>query len=136
MGNLPLILLKYGKGYNLLFLKKCWDWCVKHWKLLLAFLGGIIVFVLGYTRGNKESRGSKLKADLAKKEVDTIFHAKNKRNDAVHSVLKDREGAFDKLAKSQEDIRLRIDKKKKDFKENLTQDDIDNFLKGKGIDKE
>ena len=103
---------------------------------MLAFLGGIIVFVLGYTRGNKESRGSKLKANLAKKEADAILRAKNKRNTAVHQALKDHDEAFDKLAKSQEDIRLQIDKKKKDFEENLTQDDIDNFLKGKGIDRE
>ena len=120
----------------MLFLSKCWDWCVKHWKLSLAFLGGIIVFFLGYSRGNKESQKSKLKADLAKKEADALLLAKNKRNAAVQQALKDHDEAFDKLAKSQEDIRLQIDKKKKDFEESLTQDDIDNFLSGKGIDEE
>ena len=120
----------------MLFLSKCWDWCVKHWKLSLAFLGGIIVFILGYTRGNKESRKSKLKADLSKKEAGVILHAKNKRDTAVHIAEHDRGEAFNKLAKSQENTRLQISKQKKDFEEKLAQDDIDNFLKEKGIDEE
>ena len=38
----------------MLLLKKCWDWCVEHWKLSLAFIGGIIAFVLGYLQAMRD----------------------------------------------------------------------------------
>ena len=120
----------------MIYLWRFWDWCAKHWKLLLAFLGGIIVFVLGYTRGNKGSQRNKLKAELAKKELGAVKDAKGQREKAVQEIIKDRNSELANLTQSQKNSEEQIDKKKVAFEKNLTKDDINKFLKEKGIDRE
>ena len=64
----------------MLFLKKCWDWCVKHWKLLLASIGGFIAFLIGYQRASRNTQRVKLELDIANKDKDLI----KKNHEAFH----------------------------------------------------
>ena len=71
-----------------MFLKKCWDWCVKHWKLTLALIGSGIAFVVGYTRANRNAQ--RVKVDLELKEKDFELAKENNEKfhkEAVKSVL-------------------------------------------------
>ena len=75
----------------MLFLKRCWDWCVKHWKLLLVSIGGFIAFLIGYTRASRNTQRVKLELDLANKDKDLLEENNTKFHDAVvESVAADR----------------------------------------------
>ena len=62
----------------MIFLKICWDWCVKHWKLTLAFIGGFIAFIIGYTQANRETQKVKLDLDLKEKDIDLLLKNKER----------------------------------------------------------
>ena len=69
-------------------LKKCWDWCVKHWKLLLVSIGGFIAFLIGYQRASRNTQRVKLELDLVNKDNELIEENNTKFHDAVvESVL-------------------------------------------------
>jgi t-SNARE complex subunit (syntaxin) len=55
-----------------LFLRKCWDWCVKHWKLTLALIGSGIAFIIGYTRANRNTQRVKLDLEIKEKDNDLL----------------------------------------------------------------
>jgi hypothetical protein len=69
-----------------LFLKKCWDWCVKHWKLTLALIGSGIAFIIGYTRANRNTQRVKLDLETKEKDIELLeenheaFHKETVRN--------------------------------------------------------
>ena len=70
----------------MLFLKKCWDWCVKHWKLTLALIGSGIAFIIGYTRANRNTQRVKLDLEIKEKDIELLeenheaFHKETVRN--------------------------------------------------------
>ena len=70
----------------MLFLKKCWDWCVKHWKLTLALIGSAIAFIIGYTRANRNTQRVKLDLEIKEKDIELLeenheaFHKETVRN--------------------------------------------------------
>ena len=67
----------------MLLLKKFWDWCVKHWKLLLISIGGFIAFLIGYQRASRNTQRVKLELDLANKDKDLIEENNTKFHDAA-----------------------------------------------------
>ena len=70
----------------MLFLKKCWDWCVKHWKLTLALIGSGIAFIIGYSRANRNTQRVKLDLEIKEKDIELLeenneaFHKETVRN--------------------------------------------------------
>ena len=70
----------------MIFLKKCWDWCVKHWKLTLALIGSAIAFIIGYTRANRNTQRVKLDLEIKEKDIELLeenheaFHKETVRN--------------------------------------------------------
>ena len=64
----------------MLFLKKCWSWCVKHWKLTLALIGSAIAFVIGYTRANRNAQKVKLDLEIKEKDIDLLLENKERIN--------------------------------------------------------
>ena len=70
----------------LLFLKRCWGWCVKHWKLTLALIGSGIAFIVGYTRANRNAQRVKLDLEIKEKDIELLeenheaFHKETVRN--------------------------------------------------------
>ena len=123
----------------MLLLKKCWDWCVKHWKLLLVSIGGFIAFLIGYTRASRETQRVKLELDLANKDKDLLEEKNTRFHDAaVESVLDYEEKKSELLEKKNSalsDLAKQSDKIKEDV---LNSDDnLDNILKDKwGLKKE
>ena len=123
----------------MLLLKKCWDWCVKHWKLLLVSIGGFIAFLIGYTRASRETQRVKLELDLANKDKDLLEEKNTRFHDAaVESVLDYEEKKsvlLEKKNSALSDLAKQSDKIKEDV---LNSDDnLDNILKDKwGLKKE
>ena len=70
----------------MVFLKKCWDWCVKHWKLTLALIGSGIAFIIGYNRANRNAQRVKLDLEIKEKDAELLeenheaFHKETVRN--------------------------------------------------------
>ena len=70
----------------MIFLKKCWDWCVKHWKLTLALIGSGIAFIIGYSRANRNTQRVKLDLEIKEKDIELLeenneaFHKETVRN--------------------------------------------------------
>ena len=70
----------------MVFLKKCWDWCIKHWRLTLALIGSGIAFIIGYTRANRNTRRVKLDLEIKEKDINLLeenqeaFHKETVRN--------------------------------------------------------
>ena len=126
-------------GNIMLFLKKCWDWCVKHWKLTLAFIGGFIAFLIGYTRANRETQKVKLDLELKEKDIDLLLKNNKRIEEATaKSVLnfqKNKVRLEEKRKKALQDIE---NKKEETKKEILNSDEkLDKILKDEwGLKKE
>ena len=114
-------------------LKKFWDWCVKHWKLLLVSIGGFIAFLIGYQRASRNTQRVKLELDLANKDKDLIEENNTKFHDAVvESVLDYEEKKADLLEKKNEDLEeanKQADKTKKNILN--SDDELNKILKDK-----
>ena len=115
----------------MLFLKKCWDWCVKHWKLLLISIGGFIAFLIGYQRASRNTQGVKLELDLANKDKDLIKENNTKFHDAVvESVLDYEEKKAELLEKKNSDL-TKLEKESDKIKKEVlnTNEKLDKILK-------
>ena len=121
------------------FLKRCWGWCVKHWKLLLVSIGGFIAFLIGYTRASRETQRVKLELDLANKDKDLIEENNAKFHDAaVKSILNYEEKKSELLEKKNSALSELEEQSDKIKKEVLNSDaNLDKILKDKwGLEKE
>ena len=122
----------------MVFFKRSWGWCVKHWKLLLVSIGGFIAFLIGYTRALRETQRVKLELDLANKDKDLIEENNTKFHDAVvESVLDYEEKKAKQLEKKNSALSELEEKSDKIKKEVLNSDDnLDKILKDKwGLEK-
>jgi len=123
----------------MLLIKKFWDWCVKHWKLLLVSIGGLIAFLVGYTRASRNTQRVKLELDLANKDKDLLEENNEAFHNATIKQIKEYEAAKEDLRqkniKSLADIELKKEEDKKDI---LNSDEkLDKILKDKwGLKKE
>jgi len=122
-----------------LFLKKCWDWCVKHWKLTLAFIGGFIAFLIGYQRASRNTRRVKLELDLANKDKDLLEEKNTRFHDAVvESILNNEEKKSELLDKKNSAL-SGLEKQSDEIKEDILNSDekLDKILKDEwGLKKE
>ena len=123
----------------MLILKKCWDWCVKHWKLLLVSIGGFIAFLIGYQRASRETQRVKLELDLANKDKDLIKENNTKFHDAaIESVLDYEEKKAELLEKKNSEL-SNLEKQSEEIKEEIlnSNEKLDKILKDKwGLEKE
>ena len=123
----------------LLLLKKCWDWCVKHWKLTLALIGSGIAFIIGYTRANRNAQRVKLDLEIKEKDINLLeenqeaFHKETVRN-----ILYYEEKKAELERKRNEELLDIEDKKEATKKEILNSDEkLDKILKDEwGLEKE
>ena len=100
----------------MLFLKKCWSWCVKHWKLTLALIGSGIAFIIGYTRANRNTQRVKLDLEIKEKDIELIL--KNKANieeSTAKSILDFQKNKARLAAKRKKDLK-EIQKQKEETK--------------------
>ena len=81
----------------MLFLKKCWDWCVKHWKLTLALIGSGIAFIIGYTRANRNAQRVKLDLVIKEKDIDLLLKNKERIDEETAKSILDFEKKKNKL---------------------------------------
>jgi len=123
----------------MLFLKKCWDWCVKHWKLTLALIGSGIAFIIGYTRANRNTQRVKLDLEIKEKDIELLeenheaFHKETVRNILYYE---EKKSELEKKRKKElQDIE---NKKEATKKEILNSDEkLDKILKDEwGLEKE
>ena len=123
----------------MIFLKKCWDWCVKHWKLLLVSIGGFIAFLIGYTRASRETQRVKLELDLVNKDKDLIKENNTKFHDAaVESVLNYEEKKAELLEKKNSAL-SELEKQSDEIKKEVlnSNEKLDKILKDEwGLEKE
>jgi len=123
----------------MLFLKKCWDWCVEHWKLSLAFIGGIIAFVLGYLQAMRDPPRENPINDVIKKDNELMKKKSKEQEDFIQKKAIDFIAGKKRLEEKKEK-QLDDAKKKADAlnEELLNSDDkLDKMLKEKfGLDKE
>ena len=123
----------------LLFLKKCWDWCIKHWRLTLALIGSGIAFIIGYTRANRNTQRVKLDLEIKEKDIELLeenheaFHKETVRNILYYE---EKKSELEKKRKKElQDIE---NKKEATKKEILNSDEkLDKILKDEwGLEKE
>ena len=123
----------------MLFLKKCWDWCVKHWKLTLVSIGGFIAFLMGYQRASRNTRRVKLELDLSNKDKDLIEENNTKFHETVvESVLNYEEKKAEIIAKKEKAL-SEIEKQADTIKKEVLNSDekLDKILKDEwGLKKE
>tara|TARA_Y100000389_G_C17351364_1_gene458625 strand:+ start:264 stop:635 length:372 start_codon:yes stop_codon:yes gene_type:complete len=123
----------------MLFIKQCWNWCVKHWKLLLVSIGGFIAFLIGYTRASRNTQRVKLELDLANKDKDLLEEKNTRFHDAVvESVLDYEEKKVELLEKKNSQL-SELEKQSNAIKKDILNSDenLDNILKDKwGLKKE
>jgi len=123
----------------MLFLKKCWDWCVKHWKLTLALIGSGIAFIIGYTRANRNTQRVKLDLELKEKDIDLLLKNKERIDEETSkSVLDFEKKKLELKIKRNKELKDIADKKDLTKKEILNSDKkLDNILKDEwGLKKE
>jgi hypothetical protein len=123
----------------MLFLKKCWDWCVKHWKLLLVSIGGFIAFLIGYTHASRNTQRAKLELDLANKDKDLLEKNNTRFHDAVVESALDYEEKKAELLEKKNLALSELEKQSDEIKKDIlnSDDNLDNILKDKwGLKKE
>ena len=123
----------------MLLLKKCWDWCVKHWKLLLVSIGGFIAFLIGYQRASRNTQRVKLELDLANKDKDLLEEKNTRFHDAVVESVLDYEEKKAELEEKRNKELLDIENKKEATKKDILNSDekLDKILKDEwGLKKE
>ena len=121
------------------FLKKCWDWCVKHWKLLLVSISGFIAFLIGYQRASRNTQRVKLELDLANKDKDLIEENNTKFHNAVVESVLDYEKKKAELLEKKNSALSELEKQSEEIKEEILNSDenLDKILKDKwGLEKE
>jgi len=103
----------------MVFLKKCWDWCVKHWKLLLISIGSFIAFFIGYQRASRNTQRVKLELDVANKDKELLEENNEAFHNATVKQIKEYEAEkanmHKKKIKSLTDIELKKEEDKKDI---------------------
>ena len=123
----------------MLFLKKCWDWCAKHWKLALALIGSGIAFIIGYTRANRNTQRVKLDLEIKEKDIELLeenheaFHKETVRNILYYEEKKA------ELEERRNQILKDIDNESNDLKKEILNSDekLDKILKDEwGLEKE
>ena len=122
-----------------MYIKKFWDWCVKHWKLTLALIGSGIAFVVGYTRANRNAQRVKLDLEIKEKDINLLLKNREKIDEATTKSVLDFE-------KKKLELKIKHNKKLKDIankkeitkKEILNSDEkLDKILKDEwGLKKE
>ena len=123
----------------MLFLKKCWDWCVKHWKLLLVSIGGFIAFLIGYQRASRNTQRVKLELDLANKDKDLIEENNTKFHDAIVENVLDYEEKKAELLEKKNSALSDLEKQSEEIKEEIlnSNEKLDKILKDEwGLKKE
>jgi len=123
----------------MIVLKKCWDWCVKHWKLLLISIGGFIAFLIGYQRASRNTQRVKLELDLANKDKDLIEENNTKFHDAVVESVLDYEEKKAELLEKKNSALSELEKQSEEIKEDILNSDekLDKILKEEwGLEKE
>ena len=123
----------------MLFLKKCWDWCVKHWKLVLTSIGGLIAFLIGYTRASRETQRVKLQLDLQNKDNKLLEDNHAQQLALTQQAIDDMEKAQAELNKKKSAALESIDDKKESTKKEILNSDekLDKILQDKwGLKKE
>ena len=123
----------------MVFLKKCWDWCVKHWKLLLVSIGGFIAFLIGYQRASRNTQRVKLQLDLANKDKDMIEENNTKFHDTVVETVLDYEEKKAELLEKKNSALSVLEKQSDEIKEEILNSDekLDKILKDEwGLKKE
>ena len=123
----------------MLFLKKCWDWCVKHWKLLLVSIGGFIAFLIGYQRASRNTQRVKLELDIANKDKDLIEENNTKFHDAVVESVLDYEEKKAELLEKKNSALSELEKQSEAIKEDIlnSNEKLDKILKDEwGLEKE
>ena len=123
----------------MLFFKKCWDWCIKHWKLVLASIGGLIAFLIGYTRALRETQRVKLQLDLQNKDNKLLEDNHAKELALTQQAIDDMEKAQAELNKKKSAALESINIKKESTKKEILNSDkeLDKILKDKwGLKKE
>jgi len=120
------------------YLKIIWDWCVKHWKLLLVSIGGFIAFLIGYQRASRNTQRVKLELDLANKDKDLIEENNTKFHDAVVESVLDYEEKKTELLEKKNSSLFKLEKQNEEIKEEVLNSDakLDKILKDKwGLEK-
>ncbi len=123
----------------MLFLKKCWNLCVKYWKLTLALIGSAIAFIVGYTRANRNAQRVKLDLEIKEKDIDLLLK-NNERIDkeATRSALDFEKKKLELEQKRINSLKEVIKQKEETKKEILNSDQkLDKILKDEwGLKKE
>ena len=123
----------------MIYLKKCWDWCVKYWKLLLISIGGFIAFLIGYTHASRNTQRAKLELDLANKDKDLLEKNNTRFHDAVVESALDYEEKKAELEEKRNQILEVIKNKSNKHKKDILNSDekLDKILKDEwGLEKE
>lgn len=107
----------------MLFLKRCWDWCVKHWKLLLVSISGFIAFLIGYTRASRETQRVKLQLDLQNKDNKLLADNHDQQLALTQQAIDDMEKAQAELNKKKSAALESIDNKKEETKKEILNSD-------------
>jgi hypothetical protein len=123
----------------MLLLNKCWNWCVKHWKLLLVSIGGFIAFLIGYQRASRNTQRVKLELDIANKDKDLIEENNTKFHDAVVESVLDYEEKKAELLEKKNSALSELEKQSEAIKEDIlnSNEKLDKILKDEwGLEKE
>ena len=119
--------------------KRCWEWCVKHWKLLLVSIGGFIAFLIGYQRASRNTQRVKLELDLANKDKDLLAENNTKFHDTVVETVLDYEEKKAELLEKKNSVLSELEKQSEEIKEEVlnSNEKLDKILNDKwGLKKE
>jgi hypothetical protein len=115
----------------IIFLTKAWVWIKDHWKLTIASLTGLAIFIFGYVKGSKGKKRAEALRDLAEKDSEGYKKNKEDYAEGVQGLVTDYSRERDEIEEKKKLALEEAKERAKEKKEELENDSkkLDRILK-------
>lgn len=108
--------------------KKASAWCIQHWRWLVLLAAFLITYILGGRKNRSLLVQAKLAKDQYKSEVNIIETAHKKEIEGRKKAHKKHDSTLESVARTREEETETLNKRKLKLANEMTDEDIQNWL--------
>lgn len=115
--------------------KKASAWCIQHWRWLVLLAAFLITYILGGRKNRSLLVQAKLAKDQYKSEVNIIETAHKKEIEGRKKAHKKHDSTLESVARTREKESETLNKRKLKLANEMTDEDIQNWLDQKNFEE-
>jgi len=115
--------------------KKVSVWCIQHWRWLALLAAFLVTYILGGRKNRSLLIQAKLAKDQYKSEVNIIETAHKKEVESRKKAHKKHSSAIESVARTREKKSEALNKRKTKLANNLTDEDVKDWLDKKNFEE-